>query len=1483
MRICRLLSILVTGAAAIAAPPTAGRREIPLFFIPNQGQSPVGVRFMAKGSGVTAYFLSDEVAYRASGIAVHMRFLGSEPSVHIEGAGELSGKVNFLSGPERNWRTGVPAYSGLHYRGLYPGIDMSYGIDGRNLKSEFTVAPNADPGQIRMQYIASARVEAGSDGSLIVHTEQGTFRELPPVAWQVRNGRQAAVRAEFAIDADGAVRFTLGDYDSSLPLVIDPLIAYSTLLGGSSADAANAIAVDANGAAYIAGFTESYDFPTLNADQPASGGGNDAFIAKLSASGNALIYCTYLGGAGDDRAFGIAIDSSGAAYVTGSTQSLNFPVRNAYQANLAGGKNAFIAKLTPSGNNLAYSTYLGGNGSDAGNGIAVDSGGNVYVVGDTTSTNFPVNSYQHTYHGGQDAFIAKLNAAGSALGYSTYLGGGNTDHGAAVAVDSTGAAFVTGSTSSLDFPVLNALQTANGGGQDAFLTRLNPAGTALLFSTYLGGNGGSTGYPESGQGVALDPSGNVYVAGVTSSINFPVLNPLQSTLDGATDAFVAEVSPAGSLLYSTYLGGSGMDTANAIAVDANGYAYVVGSTYSTDFPVASPVQTSIGSIGNWDAFVSQLAPGGSSLVFATYLGGSDSDSASGVAVDSSGGIYVAGWTLSSNFPVQNALQSQNAGDYGAFVTKYVSSAGPANVSVTPNSGSGTSGTFTFQYSDSNGVTDFSVVSALFGNSSSSLASSCAVIFNRVQNTLALLTDSGAQPTATVTPGSGSEQNSQCILNGGGSSVTLSGNILTLTLALTFQPAFTGAKNVYMQAANLSLTTPWQTEGTWTVPASISMFVTPSSGAGAQQTFSLQFNDSSGAADLTTVGVSIGASTSTASACVVVYNRAQNALALLTDSGTMPATTLTPGSGTAQNSQCILSGSGSSAALVSDTLALGVQITFLPAFYGTKNIYMEATGESQSIGWTQEGTWVTGASFVAGAISSPTPGSTLSGSTVTFQWSAGTGTGTGYWLRVGTTGAGSYDISDAEYSGTSATVSGIPTNGGTVYVQLYSLNLASNTWVPISYTYTAAGSGSFVPGAITSPNQGSTLSGSTVTFTWSAGTGTGNGHWLRVGTTGVGSYDVSDLEYSGTSATVSGIPTNGGTVYVQLYSLNLASSTWVPTSYTYTAAASGSGSSFVAAAIASPSQGSTLSGSTVTFTWNAGTGTGNGYWLRVGTTGVGSYDVSDLEYIGTSATVSGIPTNGGTVYVALYSLNLATSAWVSASYAYTAGLGSGLSLVAAAITSPSQGSTLSGSTVTFTWSAGTGTGNGHWLRVGTTGVGSYDISDLEYSAASATVSGIPTDGATVYVQLYSLNPASNTWVPVSYTYTAAASGSGSGSSFVAAAIASPSQGSALSGSTVTFTWGAAAAAGNGYWLRVGTTGVGSYDISDLEYAGTSATVSGIPTNGATVYVQLYSLNPASNTWVPASYTYTAVRSSFGSLWWPLRFNITPSSRSESGGI
>ena len=744
-------------------------------------------------------------------------------------------------------------------------------------------------------------------------------------------------------------------YDRSAPLVIDPVL-YSTLLGGASSDAATAVAVDTSGSAYVAGFTASYDFPTANPRQNFNAGGNEVFVAKLNPAGNGLIYCTYLGGSGDDRAYGIALGADGSAYVAGVTASRNFPLANALQSRLAGAKNAFVLKLNPAGNALVFSTYLGGAGSDTANAIAVDPNGNVYVAGDTTSTAFPVTGLQTGNHGSQDAFVAKLAGDGSRLLYGTYLGGAYNDHAAAIAVDPSGTAYVTGSTYSPDFPVAQAWQNHPGGGQDAFVARLSADGGSLLFSTYLGGTGGQLGYPEIGQGIALDAQGAAYITGVTASADFPVLGPAQASRQGSLDAFAAKLSSSGTLVYSTYLGGTGLEAGNAIAVDASGAAYIAGQTYSSDLPVVNALQPASG--GGYDAFVARLSAGGDALLFLSYLGGSGSDTAASVALDSSSNVYLAGWTLSTNFPVVNGFQSVNAGTYGAFVAKLgsVTPAPPDVIGVTPSSGSGSSQTFVFQFSDSQGAAHLSSASVLF-NSSPSTVSACSITYDRAANTLALLTDAGAA-AGTITPGSGSQQNSQCILSGTGSSVSISGNVLTLTLALIFQSTFTGSRSIYLQAVNPDGSTGWRPGGSWTVPAPASspVSVTPASGSGASQTFAFLFNDPQGYAGISTVSMMINSGISGAASCYLYYVRASNAIYLANDAGTAWMTGLTPGqSGTVQNSQCSINAAGSSFSASGNSLTVNLALTFLPAYNGVKNIYM-LVYDGQSSGWLQKGTF-----------------------------------------------------------------------------------------------------------------------------------------------------------------------------------------------------------------------------------------------------------------------------------------------------------------------------------------------------------------------------------------------------------------------------------------------------------------------------------------------------------------------------------------------
>ncbi|HUI80835.1 MAG TPA: SBBP repeat-containing protein [Bryobacteraceae bacterium] len=989
LRIRILLIAAITVMAARAAAP--GTDKLPMFFVGNHGQAPAEVRFMAKASWLNAYFLRSEVLFAPASGPVRLRFEGANPSVEPRAERPLSGRANFLMGSEEHWHTGLPTYGVIVYHSLYPGIDMVYGGNGRELKSEFVVAAGVDPSQIRMRYSGAGALRIDAKGRLVIPAGDRELCEEAPTIYQDTAGVRNTVEGRYSLAADGAVGFVLGPYDRTRPLIIDPVLSYSTLLGGASSNAVTALAVDASGSAYVAGLTASYNFPVSNALQSSDAGGNDAFVAKLNASGNGLIYCTYLGGSGDDRAYGIAVDASGDVLVAGSTSSPNFPVHSPLQAKLAGSRNAFVAKLNPAGTGLLYSTYLGGNGSDMAYGIAVDASGNAYVVGDATSGNFPATGFQVTNKGVQNAFVAKLSGSGSQLLYSTYLGGSSIDHGAAIAVDGSGSVYITGSTFSADFPTANAWQPSNAGGQDAFISKLSADGSALLYSTFLGGSAGTVANPEAGLAIQVDGSGNAYVTGVTSSTNFPILNPLQALLLGTTDAFVAKLTATGTLSYSTYLGGCGQDVGTAIAVDGGGDAYVAGYGYSIDLPVtANALQSTNG--GAYDAFVAEINPAGNSLLYLSYLGGNGSDAAAAVALDSANNIYVAGWTLSTNFPVVNAYQANNPGNYGAFVAKISFPALPTNVSVAPNSGSGTSQVFSFQFSDSVGANDLTTVSAMF-NTTPATASSCTIAYARAQNTLALMTDSGALPPVSIAPGSGSQQNSQCTLNGAASSVVLQGTVLTLNLALTFQSGFSGSKNVYLSGVNPAGSTVWQQLGTWTIPQPVAppvpppappppsapitvVSVTPSTGSGASQTFSLLISDPKGAADVAQVWLEMSSAlASTASACYVRYDVALNVLYLYNDAGTAWLGPITPGtSATIQNSQCLLNAAASAVLQAGTNLTISVSLFFSQPFAGSRTIYVSANSATVNSGWQTEGTWTVSANQMNVISATPSSGS-----------------------------------------------------------------------------------------------------------------------------------------------------------------------------------------------------------------------------------------------------------------------------------------------------------------------------------------------------------------------------------------------------------------------------------------------------------------------------------------------------------------------------
>jgi len=701
--------------------------NLPLRFEPNQGQTDNRVKFLSRDFEHALFLTPTEAVLvlrkpegdsRVSsasripspwlpGAVLRMKLRGANQKASATGMEALPGTSNYFLGDDpAKWRSNIPTYREVRFSGVYPGVDLVYYGNERELEYDFVITPGGDPNKIKMG-IQGANLAIDAEGNAVLLSNDRTMRLLRPRVYQEFRGQRKEVSAVYVLKGHD-LRIAVGPYDHAQTLTIDPVLGYSTYLGGSGGDSGGGIAVDSSGNTYIVGSTSSTDFPTNSAFQSMLGGPGtfNVFITKLNAAGSALIYSTYLGGNGGNGTFGdngasIAVDSSGNAYFTGTVSSTNFPTFPKtgsplpFQPAFGGGQvDAFVAELNSSGNALVYSTYLGGSGNDSGTSIAVDSFGDAYVTGSTTSINFPVASPLQATLGTtspEDAFVAKVNPTGSALVYSTYLGGNdNSTFGGSIAVDSSGNAYVAGSTIATNFPVTaGALQTTYGGApEDAFVAKLNAAGSALVYSTYLGGSG-----DDFLGGLAVDSSGNAYVTGATNSTNFPTTpGAEQTTFGGGTyNVFVSKLNPAGNaLVYSTYLGGSGNDQALGIALDFSGNAYVTGLTSSTNFPVSNAIQ-SVYAGGAYDVFVTELGPAGTALIYSTYLGGSGDDEASGIAVDASGDAYVTGFTNSANFPVNGAFQGTNKvpnSGYTAFVTKIatnVSGTGTTATSTTLSS------------------------------------------------------------------------------------------------------------------------------------------------------------------------------------------------------------------------------------------------------------------------------------------------------------------------------------------------------------------------------------------------------------------------------------------------------------------------------------------------------------------------------------------------------------------------------------------------------------------------------------------------------------------------------------------------------------------------------------------------------------------------------------------------------------------------------
>jgi hypothetical protein len=677
-------SLAPARAPSTALPAAAKRRvtqayaKLPLAFIPNAGQTDASVRYYAQGAGYTLYFTHHKAVLALQkgrrGEALDLRFLGANPNAELVAADRASGKVNYLtaSGHETN----LPTYGQLIYRNLWPGIDMVFRGKGGKLNYEFHLRPGAHVSDIRLAYAGPKRVSLSAGGALLLRTPLGTLTDARPRSFQRIAGRRVTLDSRYAL-AGNSYGFVVGNHDRRRPLVIDPSLAYSTYLNGGGYTFGLGIAVDSAGAAYVTGSTQPPFPTTAGAFEPNYNDGyNDAFVTKLDPSGSDLAYSTYLGGSSVDEGIGVVVDSAGAAYVTGRTESADFPTTaGAFDTSYNGVNqdDAFVTKLNPAGSGLVYSTYLGGSFDDTGQAIAVDSAGAAYVTGSSASADFPTTAgaFDTSANGpvvpfagpAGDAFVTKLNAAGSGLAYSTYLGGTGIDEGRGIAVDSAENAYVTGGTASTDYPTTaGAFDTsANGPGGplagDAFVTKLNPTGSGLAYSTYLAGSD-----DDVGLGVAVDSAGAAYATGDSASTDYPTTaGAFDTTLNGNGDAVVTKLDPSGSgLAYSTYLGGSDVDAGEAIAVDSAGAAYVTGYTSSTNYPTTAGAFDTSGSGGCCHAFVTKLDPTGSGLAYSTYLAGSGFDGGQAIAVDSAGAAYVTGGTCSAVFPTTA----------GAFETTY---------------------------------------------------------------------------------------------------------------------------------------------------------------------------------------------------------------------------------------------------------------------------------------------------------------------------------------------------------------------------------------------------------------------------------------------------------------------------------------------------------------------------------------------------------------------------------------------------------------------------------------------------------------------------------------------------------------------------------------------------------------------------------------------------------------------------------------------
>ena len=1074
-----LLVFCASAGLANAQPQAVSLLDsLPTSFELNRGQAGGAARLVARGAGYTLLLEDSRAVLRLrSGGEISLRLLGALER-GVAGESILPGTINYFIGRNpQAWLTGIPTFARARYAQVYPGIDLVYHGDRGRLEYDFEVAPGVNPGLIRMRFDGAQRLTLEANGDLALHTANGVVTVERPTVYQNIAGMRRSVEGGFRLDDDGAVSVRLGPYDSRHPLVIDPVLVYSTLLGQFQDHGASGIIVDGTGASYIAGYSAvSFDVAE-----------SDAFVAKLNPTGTALMFATYFGGAGSDQANAIALDAVGNVYVTGLTDSPDFPTASPSQGSHGGDGDAFVTKLSVAGDAVLYSTFLGGSGWEEGWDIVVDASSNIHVVGMTQSADFPLAAaFQTTLGGASDAFVTKYDSTGSRVA-STYLGGSGDDTAAAAIAGPAGSLLLTGWSYSPNFPTTaGSSQPVHGGDADAFLVRMNTSTWTLDYSTFIGGTDWDT-----GSALAADASGAVYVTGSTTSVDFPVsAGALQTSASGGLgDGFVTKLSGDGSSrIYSTYLGGTDQDFSDGLAVTAGGVAVVAGLTASDDFPTAAALQPSRASSGDaFDAFVTKLNAAGTGLVYSSFLGATESSStAHAVALGPGGDAFVVGAASSSRFPttagaflptVERTIPSV------AFVAR-ISDATPActffvrpgevvvgaggiaiareAVTVVAPSGcvwaaSSPDPWITLTVSGGTGIGHVPYIVA--GNGGATRTGSITVAGQTVN-----ITQMGSDCTYVVSgvpiqPSSGGSGATATVSTAAGcpwvvtsfaswvsaSPPSGTGNgVLTFTVQpntqqsprtglLSVGPSFGGALNVSVSQegfcdVSLSPTSagpapgpggtgfltinvspanclwtaisnvPWLSLSTpvgvgsatvpytatanlgaarsgsitigdetfvvsqqaapsgnvpWTLPPS------PASGSGPSATFTFNFFDNNGATNLDVVNVLVNNYLDGRVACYIYYYRSSNLLHLVNDAGNalLPGLPLDGSLQSRGNSQCLVDGSESSAVMDGNLLTLTLKIFFEAGFAGNKVVYTAARDLSgNSSGFVQQAVW-----------------------------------------------------------------------------------------------------------------------------------------------------------------------------------------------------------------------------------------------------------------------------------------------------------------------------------------------------------------------------------------------------------------------------------------------------------------------------------------------------------------------------------------------